>query len=348
MTTIRDVARACGVSPMTVSFVLNNKPGQVSEETRERVLKAMRDLDYRPAALKSRARERQILTLGLVAGRGQVSLMQPGYYAYIVDGFLKAADQLRHNVTLFTHSIFPADPHESLRVYCDGRCDGLMVLAPNHGSQLVAALHERGTPFVLIGDTGDTENVSCVDIDNIEVGYHVTEYLIRQGHRRIAFVGGPEQFVRSPNQRYEGYCRALIAHGLVPDPAIAFINNNKEEEVLQRLADRICGPASQRPTAFFGWNDGYAARVMRTVQSMGLRVPEDVSIIGVDDDVIAQTALPPLTTMRQPYEEISRKAVEILVAQIRGEATTPQRVFMPTEFVLRRFSRVRKRGEWTS
>lgn len=261
--------------------------------------------------------------------------MQPGYYSYIVNGILRAADQLQHNVTLFTHSIFPAEPQQSLRVYCDGRCDGLMVLTPHANSNLVAALHERGTPFVLIGDTGDSEAISYVDIDNIGAGSRLTEYLIAKGHRRIAFIGGPDKFVRSVGQRYEGFCRAMAAHALTVDPAFVFMGNHREAEVMQEVVEKMRSAGAERPTAIFAWNDRVAAQAVVAMQGLGLRVPDDVSILGIDDDVMAAASSPPLTTLRQPYDAISRRVVEILVAQIRGAVTTPQRAFLPTEFVER-------------
>src|SRR5271166_6498402 len=150
--TIRDVARACGVSPMTVSFVLNNKPGQVSDGTRDRVLKAVRDLNYRPSAVRRSARmaeERQIHTLGAVVGAPGDSLMEPGYYNAILNGILQGADALGQNVTLFNHSLLHRDTHRAIRVYCDGRCDGLLVVAPCIGSNLVSALRQRGVPITL-------------------------------------------------------------------------------------------------------------------------------------------------------------------------------------------------------
>src|SRR5579863_156015 len=123
MTTIRQVARACGVSPMTVSFVLNNHPGQVSEETRERVMRAVREMGYRPTAVKA-ADRRLMNTLGVVSGVPTESLMQHGYYSRILRAALVKADATRQNVTLFSSSLLHVHTHRSIRVYCDGRCDG--------------------------------------------------------------------------------------------------------------------------------------------------------------------------------------------------------------------------------
>lgn len=317
---------------MTVSFVLNNKQGQVGEETREKVLKAIRDLDYRPRAVEHSARQRKILTLGMLAGVDGHSLVQPGYYQAIVNGILPASDLLQHNITLFTHSIFHADPHQSVRIYCDGRCDGLMVLAPNCGSKLVAALHARGTPFVLIGDTGDEETISYVDIDNVREGRRVTEYLIGRGHRRVAFVGGPH-FVRSSKQRLEGYSAALQAHGIPFEPDYVVNDNLYERDSEERLVRLLRSEASRRPTALFGWNDGAAVEGIRIASELGLSVPGDLSVVGIDAVENANHAYPNLTTLRQPYDAIGTAVLNCLVDLIRGTASGPQRLFLPTEWV---------------
>src|ERR1051326_5915105 len=146
--TIRQVAKACNVSPMTVSHVINGKLSEVSEETRERVLKAVRDMGYRPSPRVASVQERTICNLGVVAGVPGDTLMFPGYYTEILTHLLKATDALGHNITLFTNNLLHTDTPRSLRVYCDGRCDGLIVIAPRPGSQLVQALQARGFPFV--------------------------------------------------------------------------------------------------------------------------------------------------------------------------------------------------------
>jgi len=330
MPTIRDVARACNVSPMTVSFVLNNKTGQVSAETRERVLKAVRDMGYRLAALDRAPEERTILTLGVVAGIAGDSLMQPGYYSAIMEGLLHAADALQHNITVFTNSLLHTDTHQSIRTFCDGRCDGLFVISPHLGSPLVAALQERGVPFVLIGDTGDVASVPYVDVDNLYEAERIVAYLHAQGHRRIAFLGGPD-FVRSANQRLEGYRKAIRAQGLILREDFAIGNVYREVENYDNARTLMRLPAEARPTALFCWNDTSAAHALHACREMGLRIPDDVSIIGFDDHPSMAALDPPMTTMRQPYREIGRTAFDILLAQLRNLPEIPLQAFLPAE-----------------
>ncbi len=335
MVTIRDVARACGVSPMTVSFVINHKPGQVSEETRERVLKAVRELNYRPTAVGRSARlaeERQIHTLGAVVGVPGDSLVQPGYFSAILNSLLQGADALGQNVTLFNHSLLHRDAHRAIRVYCDGRCDGLLVVAPRIGSELVAAVRERGVPITLIGDTGDDEAVSCVDIDNEGAAYTLVTHLITLGHQRIVFIGGPA-FVRSSQQRLAGYRRALSDHDLPLETGFVIDNLFHSHQIDAQVGALMSMPLPKRPTALFGWNDGTATDAAHRLQRMGLRIPDDVSVVGIDD-LEAFTINPPLTTVAQPFRTMGRRAVEALVAQINRTEKAPRHV-LPGELMIR-------------
>jgi DNA-binding LacI/PurR family transcriptional regulator len=332
MATVREVARVCGVSPMTVSFVLNNKRDQVSEETRERVLKTIRELGYRPRAVERRHAVPTVLTLGLVTGVTSESLVTSGYYSDLLRELVMAADTLGHNLTVFTNRLFRADTHDSIRVYCDGRCDGLLLIAPNVGNPVVPALRERGVPFVLVGDTGEDAAMPCADVANIAAGEQATAYLLAQGHRRIAFVGGPD-LVRSALQRQQGFRQALTDVGLSARDEWV-IQDIIYPEVQAKRLHKIMATEEVRPTAVFCWNDGAARQAIGTLREMGLRVPEDISVIGFDDEAFVAADLR-LTTFRQPYHEIALRAIEILAGQVRGEKASEHRALLPATLVVR-------------
>lgn len=315
--TIRQVANACGVSPMTVSFVINDKPGQVSVETRERVLKTIRELGYRAApTIVPPPHARTTLTLGLIAGVHGDSALKPGYYSRILQAVLTRSDQLAHNVTIFT-SQFHADIQPAIRTYCDGRCDGVLVVAPKVNSELCQALHERGTPLVAIGASGGSDAIASVDLDDVAEGARATRHLLGLGHRRIAFLGGPE-FVESSRQRCEGYRQALLTAGIPLDPRLEICDNFIANDGFERLYElvRYGWTPVERPTAVFGWQDEAAVDAMRAMYQLGYRVPEEVSVIGINDDPSVGDL--PLTTLRQPYAEIGAAGVDMLLAQIAG------------------------------
>jgi LacI family transcriptional regulator len=342
MPSIRQIAKACGVSPMTVSFVLNDTPGQVSNETRDRVLKTVREMGYRPTATPPARNPREICTLGLAAGVKGDSLLKPGYYTSIAMMILKTADALRHNVTFFTHSLFHSDPHKSIRVYCDGRCDGLIVIAPHVGSPVATALHERGVPLVIIGRSDFESSESFIDVDNIPSTRKIVSLAIEYGHRRIAMISGAN-FVFSTRQRMEAFKLTMEEHGIPIDPELVIDHHHTAEHVAEATRRLMTLPGDRRPTAIFCWNDTCAIQCMEELTRMGLRVPNDVSIIGFDDDYIATATVPALTTIRQPFDMIGRLGTELLLEMIRTPHQPPRQIIVAGEVVVRNsLARIKK------
>ena len=146
-TTIRDIASACGVAPSSVSRVLNNRAGEVGPETRQRILDTVRRMNYRPNQTLDIPSE-VIHTLGIITSFSGVSWEQSGYFHSLIDSLLRVISEHHHNGLIYTAHIFNSEPQQSIRQYCDGRCDGLMLLAPFEGTPLAAALLERGFPLV--------------------------------------------------------------------------------------------------------------------------------------------------------------------------------------------------------
>ncbi len=333
MTTIRDVAAACGVSPMTVSLVLNNR-GRVSDVTRERVMQAVRELDYRPGATEANSSRGPMNVVGVMTGSEGTSLTRPGYFNSVLNGLLAATDAHQQHVILFARTHLLMDPYASIRQYCDGRCDGLIVLGPYQGSPLLAAIHQRGFPTVLIG-ASEMETISCVDLDNVGGGRQITLYLLEMGHRRIGFISGPD-FVLSCLLRHKGYRQALDQWGVEADPDLEIMNNIWQKEGAAQLRTMLELPADRRPTAIFAWNDGAAKDAIQLAQGLGLRVPGDLSVVGIDDDPQSAEWLPPITTLRQPYHLIGAAAVEILLEEIRGETAEIKHRLFPGNLIVRK------------
>lgn len=337
MATIRDVARACGVSPMTVSYVLNNKAGQVSERTRLRVMKAIRELDYRPTALERSPEARANMTIGVLAGIPGNSLMSAsaaGYHTRIFQNILVAAEADLHNVLVFPNSLLHQDTSRAIRVYCDGRCDGLITVAPSLNDPLIAALKERGFPFVAISNLSDDPTVTCVDIDNRKEAAHAVAYLYTQGHRRIEMLRGPD-FVPSARQRWEGFYQAMIEFGLHVTPIPEWDGSFWHDDVYWQALEIARRPANLRPTALFCWNDGWALRALQAMHDAGVKVPDEMSLVGLDDDFGSDTSSPPLTTFRQPYEAISRNAVRLMLEYAKDTSLPPKSLLLPAELIVR-------------
>jgi LacI family transcriptional regulator len=333
MTTIRDVAAACGVSPMTVSLVLNNR-GRVSVQTRERVLQAVRQLDYRPGVAECHARCKLMNVLGVMAASQNASLTRPGYFNSMLNGLLAATDQFQQHVLLFTKIHQMLDPYVNLRQYCDGRCDGLVLLGAQDNSELVQAIHQRGFPMVIIG-ASERAAVPNSDLDNLAEGARLTHYLFDLGHRRIGFIGGPD-FVKSSRLRHQGYRQALLERGIEIDPHLEALNIIWPHEGRTQMREMLELPPDRRPTAVFGWNDGMAMEVIRIAQSLGLRVPADLSVLGIDDEPQSAEGHPALTTLHQPYGKIGQAAVELLLEQVQHTAPEVRHLTFTGDLIVRK------------
>jgi LacI family transcriptional regulator len=338
MVSIRDVAQACGVSPMTVSYVINDRTDRVSAETRERVLRAIRELGYRPAAPRRKHRTHTGFTVGLVTGTKMHSLRTPGYSGDLTQGVFEATETHGCHLTLFHQSLFHHhDFAWSLRAYCDGYCDGLIVMAPFIGNPMVPALLERGFPTMVVGDSDPESGADFVDLNNETTGRQATSYLIGHGHRRLVFLHGHE-FIRSSEQRRLAFRATAIEAGLPEEDRLELMISPTHPETFGPLRRLLGLPPDQRPEALFGWNDDAALWAFHEATRIGLRIPDDLSIIGVDDT--QEAAACGLTTFSQPLREMADQAVTTLLRRIQGEVLPPQHRLRSGTFIERSSVRV--------
>ena len=331
--TIRDVATSCGVAPSTVSRVLNNRAGQVGEQTRQRILDTMRRMNYRPGQTPQ-APVDKTHTVGIISGISSADYYHEGYFHSLVDSLLAVISERRQNGLVFASHIFHAAPQQSIRSYCDGRCDGLLVLAPGMKSELVTSLQERGFPLALVGASEGYASVACCDIDNTQAMGLAMEELLGAGHRRIALCRGPAG-LEPTELRTSAYLQALSSAGLSVENSFVSPMSAEPEAIGDWVGSVMRSlPPGQRPTAILCFNDGHAAHVLAALRGIELRVPEDVSVIGFDDTGSAHFD-PPLTTIGQPYREISVRAVEAVLAQIAGNNDVAERELLPARLIRR-------------
>lgn len=333
---IYEVAAEAKVSIATVSRVLNGGPNaQVSSATRKRVRDAVRRLEYHPSGVARGLARGRMNMIGLVLYYEQPSVTSDPYLGPCLDGILSVHKQNHQNTVLFTKSSWE-EALEQLPSYCNGYCDGLMLMLPRTDSAIVGALAGREIPFLLVGDSRDDSDLLCVDVDNISSSREAVRYLIELGHRRIAaFCGDPIFY--SSEQRLEGYQQALAEAGLVYDPSLVqggsyFPQPGALEEQVRTVWDR---PTAERPTAIYCFNDAIALGTLRVLKERGLSVPGDISIIGFDDVPESSLSHPALTTIRQPIRSIGERAAELLLARINGAADPGQKSLLPGEIIIR-------------
>jgi DNA-binding LacI/PurR family transcriptional regulator len=323
--TIRDVAAHAGVSHQTVSRVMNGTD-YVTPETTARVRQAIADLDYQPNAIaRSMARGRTGL-LGCIAPN-----LTDYTFASIIDG--ADTEMRRHGYFLLSASAGDGAAFATLidELVNGRRVEGLIVINPY--------ADERHThlptdfPIVFAGARPREELTYSVALDDVAAARQATQHLLDLGHRRLAQITGPLAEDCSQDRR-EGFYQALQAANLTPDPTLEIEGNwsaHSGYQALQQLAQH--GPL---PTAIFAQNDQMAAGALRAARDLGLTIPEQLSIIGVDDIPMAAYFSPPLTTMRQDFQAIGHEAARLLLGAIEKPDAPQQQLLISANLVLRR------------
>jgi len=332
-----DVADAAGVSKGAVSHVLNNRAGEIGPETRARILSTMRELGYRPPPSKRVMVRGRCDTLGIVMGCRAAELTKPSYYNMVFESILLQTEARNLNVTLYTGSIFEIDTLDKIRYYCDGRCDGLLLFGTRANSPLPIALAERAVPFVVIGDSAERQGTTCVDVDNADGVRMLIKLLVNLGHSRFAFVIGPE-YVTSAQHRHEAFQSVMASTGMTGYslPVVKDPNNQIMSDWLKSIMSL---PLAERPTAILGWNDQAAHLIIEVLTGMGLRVPADVSVVGFDDAWYALPEKSPrLTTYRQPFSDIGRRAVELCLERFEETIAESYVELIPGKLIVRQTS----------
>lgn len=349
--TIRDIADLAGVSIATVSRVLNNKP-DVDPVTREKVLRIVEEQQFVPSITASGMRKRSRL----------IGVLIPDLTWPLIPELMRGIGEVVGGTSyeLILYSITDAN-HEKDRSDVIDRivgtrlAAGLLAVFPGRSARHLAELHSRDFPVVLIDDQGlPPEGTPWIGADNRLGAYEATRHLIRLGHQRIAHIQGPLKY-RVSHDRYQGYCDALKEAGISLDPALVM------EGDFMPPAGRACThalldlPAWERPTAIFAGSDYMAYGAISAIEQRGLRVPEDVAVVGFDDNPSSAHMEPALTTVRQPFYEMGRRACEMLLALVDvprpvnglnhhngwkpGTPTSlfdePVHIKMPTSFIVR-------------
>ncbi len=324
--TIYDIARESGVSYSTVSRVLNGFEF-VKDVTREKVLEAAERLGY-VANLQARS---------LAGGRSNVvGLLVPkidnSYVTEIAAGIDDELAKANLNMILYTTHRHTGKEHEYVKSIAGGMMDGMLLLVPLAINAYLETLHERHFPHVLI-DQHDPSGISSeVMGQNYEGAYQATEYLIQLGHRHIAFITGLLE-LHSTHERLRAYKMALNDHGIPYRPEYVLQGDFYEIEAYRVTGELLALP--EPPTAIFASNDLTAIGSMNALRDHGISVPDDISVIGFDDISQAAFTNPRLTTIRQPLDQMGRKAVELLIEQIENPERPSRRITLATELVVR-------------
>lgn len=333
--TVKDVAAVAGVSATTVSRVLaGNYP--VSISTRNRVLRAVRELDY---VVNAQAR-------ALVGGSTRTvafvvrDLVGP-LFAYIGQGVEQQATAEGRLCLVCTHHGDPERELEIIELMRQQQAEAVVLVGgglrtdehTRRLAQIARSLDRAGSRLVLCGRPPIAADVpaTVVEYDNEGGAYAVTDYLIAHGHRRIAFVGAGEPEHSTTGARLDGFTRAHTAHGLQIDPEL-IVSGNYDRESGYRQTKALLARGAQM-TAIFGITDMVASGALAALREAGLRVPQDISVVGYDDIPLSADLNPALTTVHIPHEELGRAAVRL--ALHRDELALDQHLMLGTHVVIR-------------
>ena len=311
---VKDVSVEAGVSLGTVSNVLN-RPDKVRATTRDRVERAMRELGF---VRNESARQ-------LRAGRGSSIgyVMLDGSNPFFTDvaaGMERAAEVAGLSLFLCNSDQRPESERDYLSRLEQLRVQGILITPVDPGSAVLDQLQLRGIPVVVVDRSRPHSNCCTVAVDDVLGGRLAAEHLLDLGHERIAFVGGPDR-IGQVRDRKEGVRAGLAAAGRPVQPLVDVHTQGLSIDEGMNATERIAGmAAAERPTAVFCANDMLALGVLQRCVALGLRVPDDLALVGYDDIVFAAAAAVPLTSVRQPRREMGRVAAELLV----DEATDPE------------------------
>ena len=328
--TLEDIAKQAGVSRSTVSRVVNESP-DVRETVRKRVLDVIQGAGYQPHAAARALASQRSGTIGLVLPHSVSFFFTDPYYPHLTKGIAQACNQYDQTLALFLvgskedeEKIFP-------RLARKGFLDGVIVQSGHHGEQwIIGRFLDAKLPMVIAGRPFRADNVSYIDIDNVSAASMAVSHLIQLGRKRIALITGPTNSTVGIDRK-QGYLKAITDRGREVDEALITEGDFTEAGGYYSMQRLLLA----KPDAVFAASDIMALGAIRAAREAGLRVPDDLAVVGFDDLPIATVSDIQLTTVRQPVVQFGAKAVEVLIDLIENGIDPPRHIILDTELVIR-------------
>ncbi len=329
--TSQDVANLAGVSRTTVSFVLNRLEGvSISESTRERVLEAAKKLNYHPNSAGRKLVSGKSNTLGLVLCQSPEQVFADAFLPRVILGVEQAAMQENFHVLL--KAVEPGDSAGYTRLIRENHVDGIILSGPRQDDAEIVRLHVEGVPIMLLGQLPDTE-IAFVDVNAIEGAETAVGHLLDEGHRHIGMITNAPLSYTSAQQRKAGYANALRQRNIELESSLIREGNYTPASGYHAMKDLLT--ETPRPSAVFVASDVVAAGAILAVRRAGLRIPEDMAVVGFDDIPMAEYLDPPLTTVRLPAFGLGWAAGERLIRMIRDADLEQNGLFLESQLIIR-------------
>lgn len=334
MTTIKDVASEAGVSSTAVSFVMNRKNlHQVNDKTRRRILKVAEELGYYPNAVGRSLALKRTETIGVALY--DLEYISMPHFSTIIGGVGHSVGSYDYNMHFTITNRLAKGGRKNLHFISkvrQGRLDGLVIIDQAVLDSEILELRKTSTPFVLVDRDIAGEEVHFVMVDNKAGMFQAAEHLIKLGHKRIAFLREPLRWY-CVRQMLAGYNKALAKHGLEFDENLVKEINRSPVDPAAVLSELWSLPAP--PTAILSSADQIAMAVIASLRKAGKRVPEDVAVVGHGDIASTGQAIPELTSIRVPSQQIGEKAGDLLLGILNGKVPEDRGVVLQPELIVR-------------
>lgn len=318
--TIKDIAKALGISTSTVSRALRDSY-EISPETKQLVLDCAEKLNYHPNPIALSLKEKRSRSIGVV-----VCEIANSFFSQIINGIESISYDKGYNVIISqSHESYEREVMD-LRYLSSRSVDGLLISVSTETNDIshLKALHEKGLPIVFFDRITDEINTHSVIVDNFKGAYDATEHLVQNGYKNIAAIANSE-FLSITTERLAGYREALLANGITPNDSYikhCFYGGmifSEIEEAVNRLLT-----LKTKPDAIVAMSDKLTSGCLKTLKRRGLHVPEDIALVGFSNSDLAELISPPLTVVRQPAYEIGRDATELLLQLIESKRPIKQ------------------------
>ncbi|MDO4321990.1 MAG: LacI family DNA-binding transcriptional regulator [Lachnospiraceae bacterium] len=331
--TLKQVADATNLSITIVSQVLNDRPCRVSKENRKLILDTAEKLNYRPNLVAVSLVKGSTDTIGLA-----VSDIRNAFFSSLAKGVEDECQKYNWNVILCNSNDKHSKDMQNLRMLADKGVSGIILgMASESTAEMVQECidfmnHER-IPYILVDRYIETKQAGIVCVDHVLGGYQAVNYLLKLGHRNIACITGPSNLIDS-QQRLEGYIKALDEFEIPYNPDLV-VEGKYTFESGEQAIDVLFRKGLHVDAVFF-FNDMMAIGAMKWLQAQGIRIPEDLSIIGYDDIFVDEFLSVPLTTIKQPTEQLGRVAARKIINKEVGNENQEERIIFETELIERK------------
>ncbi|MGM7702746.1 LacI family DNA-binding transcriptional regulator [Pseudalkalibacillus sp. Hm43] len=330
MATIKDVAKRAGVAVSTASYALNNI-NKISPETKKKVIEAARELNYLKNGIASDLKRTNTNTIALIL----TDLSGP-YYSELINGVQTVA--MSNGYDLIACNSMGDAQSTAVKFIREKRVDGVIILAHNISDETILESAREGFPIVVLDRKLDDEHILQVEVDNWQGGFIATEHLIKQGHRKVAYISGPNNS-HDNDLRFNGYKAALEKYDLPYIPKWKISGDFTRESGYK--ATKMLIAQNDLPEGVFYANDEMAIGGIQAFNEKGIEIPGDISIVGFDDIQLSEFVSPPLTTIRQPKYEAGALAVHLIFQKLSKEQVEPY-YKLTTELVERKSVAIRK------